>query len=158
MRLNKELRLCLIASNNIQCIYSILHLLLIRKENLKNDLGKNHTLGINTLARRGRIEYAHKRHGICLRVCLIEAVDNIAKSAKRQQTQKVVQNLETTGKTARRSTEHRTVHHVFSDLLENMQHGGAYYLNFKSFSLVMNKVNFQVVAMNKSGVKDLSFL
>jgi len=47
---------------------------------------------------------------------------------------------------------------MFSDLLGNMQHGGAYELNSKSFSLVMNKVNFQVVETNRTCMKDLNFL
>jgi len=86
-----------------------------------------------------------------LRLCLIS--NNNIKC-----TYSIVQNLEAAGKSARSSTERRTVHHMFSDLLGNMQHGGAYELNSKSFSLVMNKVNFQVVETNRTCMKDLNFL
>lgn len=47
--------------------------------------------------------------------------------------QNVIQNLEAAGKSLRSSTEYRTVHHVFSDLLEKMQHGRDNDLNFKFF-------------------------
>lgn len=52
--------------------------------------------------------------------------------------QAAVPNLEAVGKWTS-STECRTVPHIFSDPWENMKQGGAYYLNFKSFSVVIKK-------------------